>query len=223
MIERNPKDVEALTNRGKASASKKEYAKAIGDYSEAIRLDPRDPALWAVRAEAWKSTGEFDKAIADYSEAIRLNPFNAFEPCWRSAWHLRRNSTRRSTTIAKRFALIRNIPRRTQGAAWPGRKRKSMTTPLRTIPKRFASILRTTSITASAFAWGAKKSFDKAIADYSTAIRIEPANSLYYCVRAFVWFERKEHDKSIADYTEAIRIDPKPPPAIGAEHSSGKL
>jgi len=47
---------------------------AIGDYSEAIRLDPNYGSSYANRGFAWSAKGEYDKAISDYSEAIRLDP-----------------------------------------------------------------------------------------------------------------------------------------------------
>ena len=50
------------------------YDKAIADYGEAIRLEPK--FAWASnnRGLAWSAKGVYDKAIADYGEAIRLEP-----------------------------------------------------------------------------------------------------------------------------------------------------
>ena len=52
----------------------KEYDKAIADYNEAIRLDPKDASTLYSRGYAWDAKKEYDKAIADYNEAIRLDP-----------------------------------------------------------------------------------------------------------------------------------------------------
>ena len=57
--------------------TKEEYDKAIADYNEAIRLDPKDAAAYDNRGNAWQAKGEYDKAIADYNEAIRLDPKDA--------------------------------------------------------------------------------------------------------------------------------------------------
>lgn len=56
---------------------KKDYDKAIRDYSEAIRLNPKDTYYYDSRANCWSAMKEYDKAISDYEEAIRLNP-NSF-------------------------------------------------------------------------------------------------------------------------------------------------
>ncbi len=65
----------------------KDYDKAIADYNEAIRLDPKNAAAYTSRAFAWSQKNEYDKAIADYNEVIRLHPQDAFAYTFRAfAW-----------------------------------------------------------------------------------------------------------------------------------------
>jgi tetratricopeptide (TPR) repeat protein len=52
-----------------------------------------------------------------------------------------------------------------------------------------------------------KDDYDKAIADYSQAIRLDPKNALAYSHRGWAHHGKREYDKAIADYTEAIRLD----------------
>ena len=59
---------------GTTRNEKGEFDKAIADFTESIRLDPRHAEVYRGRAYAYPKNGEFDKAIADYNEAIRLNP-----------------------------------------------------------------------------------------------------------------------------------------------------
>ena len=49
--------------------------RALADFSEAIRLDPRFVAAYDARARAWQGKGDLDRAIADCDEAIRLRQF----------------------------------------------------------------------------------------------------------------------------------------------------
>ena len=57
--------------------NKKEYDKAIADYTQVIRLDPK--YVFAYRERGIASKKERDgKAIADFNEAIRLDPKYAF-------------------------------------------------------------------------------------------------------------------------------------------------
>ena len=51
-----------------------ECDKAISDYDESIRLDPKFADACRARGLVYASMGEQDKAIADYTEAIRLDP-----------------------------------------------------------------------------------------------------------------------------------------------------
>jgi len=73
--------VSAYCDRGNAWRNKKEYDKAIADYDEAIRLDPKYVPAYNNRGLAWAAKKDYDKAIADYDEIIRLDPKEA------SAWN----------------------------------------------------------------------------------------------------------------------------------------
>jgi tetratricopeptide (TPR) repeat protein len=55
--------------------------KAIADYDEAIRLDPKQAAAHANRGIAWQKLGRYDIASADWKEAIRLDPKNVNAHC----------------------------------------------------------------------------------------------------------------------------------------------
>lgn len=61
-----------FTSRGILWQDKKEYDKAIADYSEAIRLDPENGIAYGNRGDAWADTGEYDKAISDYDLALKF-------------------------------------------------------------------------------------------------------------------------------------------------------
>jgi len=64
----------AYFNRGLAYSSKKDYDRAIADYSEAIKLDPTYSRAYANRGFGYYNKKDYDRAIADFSEAIRLDP-----------------------------------------------------------------------------------------------------------------------------------------------------
>jgi tetratricopeptide (TPR) repeat protein len=67
----------AYSYRGYAWNAKKDYAKALADYNEAIRLDPNDVQAYNNRGYLWFDKKDYDKALADYDEAIRLDPTRA--------------------------------------------------------------------------------------------------------------------------------------------------
>jgi tetratricopeptide (TPR) repeat protein len=59
------------------------------------------------------------------------------------------------------------------------------------------------------WAWFHKKEYDKALADYAEAIRLNPEFAQAFLDRGLIWSAKKEWGKALADYDEAIRIDPK--------------
>jgi len=61
-------------DRGYAAMERKDYDKAIAEYTEAIRLDPQSDAAYHNRAHVYFGKKEYARAIADYNEAIRINP-----------------------------------------------------------------------------------------------------------------------------------------------------
>jgi len=53
----------------------------------------------------------------------------------------------------------------------------------------------------------AKREFDQAIADFSRAIRFDPAFALAFGNRANAWSMKKDFKSAIADYSRAIALD----------------
>ena len=131
------------------------------------------PAIYAGRhaAEAYKNQGDWDKAIADYTEAIRLDP---------------------------KYAMAyseRGVPTRT---------RATTTRPSQTTPRPSGS----TRSDAIAYwnrggATSEKGDYDKAIADYTEAIRLDPNYALAYFNRGVAYEKR-------ATTTRPSRTSPRP-------------
>jgi len=57
--------------------------------------------------------------------------------------------------------------------------------------------------------WFEKKEYDKAIADYDEAIKLDRKYVTAYNNRGYVWNVKRDFNKAIADYDEAIKWDPK--------------
>ncbi|GHU21241.1 hypothetical protein FACS1894172_08980 [Spirochaetia bacterium] len=54
-----------------------------------------------------------------------------------------------------------------------------------------------------------KDDYDRAIAEFTEAIRINPQYANAYNWRGWAYYDKGEYDRAIADYTQAIRIDPQ--------------
>jgi tetratricopeptide (TPR) repeat protein len=73
MLRLKPTDREAL----EANAVIGEYDKALADYEECLRLNPKYAWAFANRSETYRLRGDHDRAIGDYTVAIRLSPKHA--------------------------------------------------------------------------------------------------------------------------------------------------
>jgi len=60
-----------------------------------------------------------------------------------------------------------------------------------------------------ALSYKSKGDFDRAIADLSEAIRLDPKYAEAYYLRGVTYRNKGDLDRAIADYSEAIRLDPK--------------
>ena len=208
-IRLDPKLAVAYNNRGFAWNEQEEYDRAIADYDEAIRLDPKYAAAYSNRGFAWHDKGEHDRAIADYTEAIRLDPklavgYNNRGSAWRRQGRIRPGHRR---LRPRRSGSTPSMPPPTPIAASPGRTRGITTGPSPTTPRRSGSTPRTPPPTAIVASPGTSKSeYDRAIADSTEAIRLDPKHAIAYNNRGNAWYFKGEFDRAIADCYEAIKL-----------------
>jgi len=64
----------AYANRGLAYLKASKYELAIGDFGEAIRLDPTSAIAYSNRGLAYLKAGKYALAMGDLDKAIRLDP-----------------------------------------------------------------------------------------------------------------------------------------------------
>ena len=57
--------------------------------------------------------------------------------------------------------------------------------------------------------------FDRALADFNRAIKLEPNNAVVYLNRCVVYQRSKDADGALADYNRAIELEPKQAFAYG--------
>jgi tetratricopeptide (TPR) repeat protein len=180
--------VAAFISRGSVHLSRRDYDRAIDDYSEAIRLDPKYAIGFNNRGLAYLRKGKLDRAIEDYDEAIRLNPAYAL-------------------ALANR-ATARRIKGRIDLAIEDSDKAIGLN-------RRLAAAF---FARADAYRDKAQWDFDaylaegvyedRAIADYDEGLRLEPNNAAAWRNRGFLQTKRQRYDRAIQDFDEAIRLDP---------------
>jgi Tfp pilus assembly protein PilF len=75
-IRKDPKNADAFGGRAYAYQRLMEYDKAIADYTEGMRLDPKTGA-YRNRGWCYEDKGDYDNAIKDFTEDIRRGPDTA--------------------------------------------------------------------------------------------------------------------------------------------------
>jgi tetratricopeptide (TPR) repeat protein len=66
----------------------------------------------------------------------------------------------------------------------------------------------TTTSTGGQASAAQARAFDLAAADFSEALRLDPANAKVYRERGNAYMQKGDFDKAIADYNQAIRLNP---------------
>lgn len=69
--------IEVYNNRGSARFALRKFERAIGDYTQAIRINPRIDYPHFNRANCKVELADFDGAIRDYERALQFNPTHA--------------------------------------------------------------------------------------------------------------------------------------------------
>jgi protein O-mannosyl-transferase len=74
VIEKYPRAVIALNNRGLAKYHLKDYYGAIQDNDKALEINPKEASVYVERGNSKKALGDYKGAIQDYNKAIEINP-----------------------------------------------------------------------------------------------------------------------------------------------------
>jgi tetratricopeptide (TPR) repeat protein len=204
----HPKDSFPILMRATVWHDKKDLARAMEDYTEAIRLDPQNAALYCNRGYLRGEQNDFDKAIADFSEAIQFDPRDPIAYLHRGhAWSEQHQYDK---AVADFTETIRLNPEnayafRSRAHAWLDKRDQNaaiadFTEAIRLDPREATAYIN------RGIVWQAKLEADKALADFDQAILLNPQAAGVYLDRGTIWEQKKEYDKALADYDHAARL-----------------
>jgi tetratricopeptide (TPR) repeat protein len=183
----------AHVGRGLAFANRGDLDRAVADFTEAVRLNPKDALAYSNRGLAFVNKGEFDRGIADYTMAIRLNPLPRSDLSGVphvNIYHNRGIAWARKGDLDRAIAdydqALRLDPgfafaHYTRGKAWYDKY-------------------------MGASEWVDPKDLDRAITDFSEAIRFDPNNEAYRRARGVAWQVNGNEDLALVDFAEADRL-----------------
>jgi tetratricopeptide (TPR) repeat protein len=172
----------AYRQRGSAYGTKGELDRAIADFTEAIRLDPRNAEGFARRADAYLDRQQLDQAIGDFSEAIRLGPDSPTARNNRGvAYWRKRDYARAIEDFDQAIRLNSTNPRAFLNRALVYEDQQQFDRAMADI----AEAIHLNPNMADAF-WlrgrlnEGQKNYRAAIEDYTRAIKLDPNNSIFF-------------------------------------------
>ena len=196
--------------RGTGWAAKNDFARAIVDFDEALRLNPKNIAALNNRGAAWLLRGENAKAIADLDTAISLDPknpaiFSARGTLWRQLGEFNKS-------IADLNEAIRLEPKVSQAYNNRALTWKDAGDYDRAIADLNEAI-RLNPADEKAYGnrgnlWRLKGDLEQALVDLNAQIRLHPKDSIGLMLRGDTYRYKGDLDHALADYNAALKIEP---------------
>ncbi len=151
-----------------------------------------------------------DDAPAYFTEVIRRNPEDQWYARRAQAWRIQFDFDK---ALADYGQAIRMKPSETawyDNRAWMYLDYGDYESALRDLDHllRIASPPEAWMYADRGLAYGKLKEYDKATADFTKALRMDPENAYIFNTRGLMWIDRKEYDNAIRDFSAALRINP---------------
>jgi len=197
-IDLDPKYAWAYYNRGNAYTLKGDYEKAIDDYDKALELNTKDAWAYNNRGIAYKLEGKYDRAIADYDKAVELDS----EDAW--VYYNRGNAYKLKGDYEKAITDYNKAIEMDPNDEWAYEKQAYLNKWLELDPK---------------VAWAYNNrgntyiemvgEYDRAIADYTRAIQMEPTDIELYYNRHKAYRHKNDDSKAFDDTIKAKELGMK--------------
>ena len=210
-----PLDAAGLSRRGAASASRRDFASAAADFTQAIALEPAVAQHYYDRANVRLALGQKLLGKEDLDHGLQLDPNKAAGLIARGALYLSENDLARAQvdfkgalqaapqdqnvglSIAKLYEFSQHYEAAVaEYDAWFAAFPKSDR-----LPQSYNERCWTRAL------WG--RDLNIALEDCNAAIKLGKRNSAYLDSRGLVYLRLGRLDEAIADYDEAIKLQPK--------------
>ena len=187
----------ALYERGLAHLSRNNYAGAVTDLTASIALAPAEEATFSRRADAYMAQAKNDLAAADYKQSVTLNPANY------------------AALLGEATALV-NLKKFTEAIP----PLVSIKTAQKKIEKNYTPVFFRDVFYRLATCELATDQYEKAVDDYTTALKYDEAFTPAYAERAAAYEGLVKYDRAIDDYQRAIARKPGQPELYFAKASA---
>ena len=207
-IRLDPRSANARLFRSSLFRNAANHDRAIDDLSEAIHLDPSVALFHTRRGLSYYAKHDYRRAIADFTEALPINP-NSVNVIWGRG----QANAYAGYKGTRHRRLLRSDPDRAARAARLYRPGAGVPIPRRPRPRHrrlqripapqpggFERLLRARQFVSR------KGELDRAIADNSEAIRLDPRFSFAYHDRGVARRMNGDREQAISDFRQAARL-----------------
>jgi predicted Zn finger-like uncharacterized protein len=205
-----PPPEQALVAQASQLYRRHEYAQAIAQYGEALRLNPRSAVAHAGLAQVLLASHDYEQALQESNEAIRLDATLARPYVYRGRIYDHR--TDRVRALAQFDEAIRLDPKLAPAYAYRGLTHADLGKHEEALADCAEAIRLEPTLAAAYIARGHAQQrhgdYDRAVADIAEALRLDPKSAWAYRIRALIDLGKKDYDRAVADCTEALRLDP---------------
>jgi tetratricopeptide (TPR) repeat protein len=221
VLERAP-SAGAFNHRGTSRAALGDYPGAIGDFTDALRIDPSFP--WAIynRGEAYLAQREYMAAVADFSNVLRLNPLFTLGHVRRGDAYLRNGELNRA--IADYSSALRLDPHNVPAFVSRGTAYKKKERYEKALADFDAGVELDADNPNAYFQRGVtyrlKNQPDLALADFDLAARLAPGDPEVLYQRGLTHDSLGHRADALADLTRTIELAPE---HVAAFNSRGTL
>lgn len=200
-------------NRGHLFYKEGQSKQAVADYSEAIRLNPNMAMAYSNLCDLLARENEWEKALKDCDKAIQLDPDYAQAYINRAYISARGEKWLQviedaSKALSLNPTLLKAYNFRAGAFLNTGDFEGSIADLTACLKYTVTPEERFEIYRNRALVYGKHKDWEKAIQDYSAALKIKPGDNDILSKRGEAWAYKGELDRAIADFTAVIENDP---------------
>jgi tetratricopeptide (TPR) repeat protein len=177
-IKLQPNLAEAYANQVVIYIAKGDYSHALTDANQAIKLIPDLAVAYNNRGLISMKTGNYDQAIVDFSRTMKLLP----------------EANDSSHTIHPDGSQLGTF--------------KMSNHQVSTVNLLFTELSDYLVYLNRGTAYLSKGDYDRALADFNQAVKLQPDGASAYFNRAAVYFAKQDFDRALADINQVIKLQP---------------
>jgi tetratricopeptide (TPR) repeat protein len=206
-----PKRAGAYRLRGEMWERKENFEKAIADFSHVLQLNSSDCYAYGYRGYCRTRKREYEKAIADFDEVLSRDASASYAYKGRGeAWMYLHAFDRAEEDISEGIRLDETAAVSRWGMAWRYLiYRDFRDTLAECVEIQKAFVHRADAYVLRADCREAVGDSDRAFADISEALWIDPTSVRGLAARGDYWLEKNRFDLAMADFDAALKLDPK--------------